>query len=105
VVILKEPFPKFPKKLKIPQHIEIPLEGPKQNFFNNLSKRSRELIQVFRTIQRIRKHHLALFPVTDDIALFMLVKVLKLITTYFFLSSFLPFCSQTAQLGLKTAHW
>jgi hypothetical protein len=27
VVILKEPFPEYPKTLKIPQYIEIPLEA------------------------------------------------------------------------------
>ena len=88
VVILKERFPRYPKALKIQQYIKIPLEVPKRNPFNYLSKRSRELIQVFGTVQRIRKHHLALFTATDDIARFMLEKVLKLITMYFFLYSF-----------------
>jgi len=45
-----------------------------------MSKRSRELIHVFRAIQSISTHNLALFPVTDDIARFMLENVLKLIT-------------------------
>ena len=80
MVILKEPFPKYPKTLKIPQYIEIPLEAQKRNHFNYLSKGSRELIQVFGTVQRIRKQHLALFTATDDIARFMLENVLKLIT-------------------------
>ena len=61
VVILKEPFPKYPKTLKIPQYIEIPLEAQKRNHFNYLSKRSRELIQVFGTVQRVGEQHLALF--------------------------------------------
>jgi len=83
----KRTFPKISeKKLKIRQYIEIPLEARKRNSFNYLSKRSRQLTQVFITIQKIRKYHLALLPVSDDIVRFMLEKVLKLITMYFFLS-------------------
>ena len=79
MVILKEYFPKYLKKLKIRQHIEIPLDAQKRNSFNCFSKQSRELIQVFRTIQRFGKQHLALFTVADGIASFMLAGVLKLI--------------------------
>jgi len=83
----KRTFPKISKKKhEIIQFIEIPLEARKRNSFNYLSKRSRELIELFRTIQKIRKYHLALFPVSDDIVRFMFEKMLKLITMYFFLS-------------------
>jgi len=67
------------------------LELQERNTFNYLSKRSRELTQVIRTIQRIRKYHLALFTVTEGIARFMFEKILKLITMYFFTSFFLSF--------------
>ena len=87
---LKKLFPKYPKRLKIRQNIEIPLEAQKWIPFNYLSKRSGELIQAFRAIQRIREQHLARF---------MLEESLQLITTYFFLSSFLSFYSPTARLG------
>jgi hypothetical protein len=53
VVILKEPSSKYPNKLKIRQYIKVRLEARKRNCFNYLSKRSKELIQVFKTIQRI----------------------------------------------------
>ena len=79
-------FQNIQKKLKIGQYIKIPLEERKQNSFNYLSKRSTELIQVFRTIQRIRKHHLALFTVTDVIVRFMREKMLKLIAIHLFTS-------------------
>ena len=71
VVISKELFPKFPKKLKIRQYIEIPLETQKRNSFNYLSKRSSEIIHVFGTMQRITTYQLVLFPVSDNIARFM----------------------------------
>jgi hypothetical protein len=80
VVILKELFPKYPMKLKIRQHIEIPLDAQKRNSFNYLTKRSRELVQVFGAIRRIRKQHLALFRVTGRTARFMVEKVLKRFT-------------------------
>ena len=53
VVILKEPFPKYPKKLKIRQNVEIPLEAQKRTSFNYLSKRSRELIQVLQQYKEL----------------------------------------------------
>jgi len=80
VVILKETFPKYLKKLTIRQYIKIPFEAQKRNYFNYLSKRSRELLQVFRAIQRIGEEHLTLFTVTDDIASSMVEKVVKRIT-------------------------
>jgi hypothetical protein len=92
-------FPKYPKKYKIRQYIEISLEAQKRNSFNYLSKRSRELIRAFRAIQSVRTQNLALFTVSEDTARFMLEDSLKLFTTYFFLSSFPSFCSSTAQLG------
>jgi hypothetical protein len=95
VVVLKERFPKFPKKVKIRQYIEFPLEAQKRNSFNYLSKRSRQSIHVFRAVQKIPTHHLALFTVSDVIGRHASVGVKT--NHDVFLSFFFPFLLSVAQ--------
>jgi hypothetical protein len=52
---IEKPLPKYPKNFKIRhyEYIAIHLETPNGNSFNCLSNRSGELIQGFRTVQRV----------------------------------------------------